>query len=610
MNRCPYSCLCTPGTASDAWPADADALRRQHEEWLEGSPSPAAPRPSPPSASPSQWHSPRSPQASWLTHNFAAHCAAAATAAWTSVLEQGRLRRRGPPRIFTGRGGAAASAGEPRSARCGNTVFPICFARATADGRGSRVVQGRRRRPFYLARLRPRPVPGLGLHPTHRRHHSALLLCRNVCIVYLKLRSVWIRCCRGLSRTQCDVQSFSLRLRLRTHAFVRAARARCAGSFVVRRSAAVGIVSARRGWLVVFGLTRASSPSRRRSSSSPVPAVRGRSSAGSARSSRAATSGRRRPPSPPSRAGADARAVLETAKALFRCVRVPASSRRTSPTRLMARAARRAPRREYLAKKTEAATPGEATLLRVARRGDSAREVRGPRSAAKQGGVDHLARQGVPFRATWTKALCACLSFSRAARGCSASRASRREHLLRRRVSPPHPPRSHPSLSSAGAPSFRWAVRQVTTSCRWRRARVGRGGQGIVPRVPASRRAALLVIEASFGDFREPTVSCATCSRCGARRPRGSPWSIPARAERYKRSNVLLHRDRIPRPVRPAVPSSSEASSSSIEARVRKASGRCRSQVCTIGIAPAAHDRPKKGELRIERAQWLSELST
>ena len=29
-------CLCTPGTASDAWPTDAVALRRQHEEWLEG----------------------------------------------------------------------------------------------------------------------------------------------------------------------------------------------------------------------------------------------------------------------------------------------------------------------------------------------------------------------------------------------------------------------------------------------------------------------------------------------------------------------------------------------------------------------------------------------
>ena len=28
-------CLCTPGTASDAWPADAVALRRQHEELLD-----------------------------------------------------------------------------------------------------------------------------------------------------------------------------------------------------------------------------------------------------------------------------------------------------------------------------------------------------------------------------------------------------------------------------------------------------------------------------------------------------------------------------------------------------------------------------------------------
>ena len=28
-------CVCTPGAASDAWPADAVALRRQHEEWLE-----------------------------------------------------------------------------------------------------------------------------------------------------------------------------------------------------------------------------------------------------------------------------------------------------------------------------------------------------------------------------------------------------------------------------------------------------------------------------------------------------------------------------------------------------------------------------------------------
>ena len=27
--------MCTPGTASDAWPADAVALRLQYEEWVD-----------------------------------------------------------------------------------------------------------------------------------------------------------------------------------------------------------------------------------------------------------------------------------------------------------------------------------------------------------------------------------------------------------------------------------------------------------------------------------------------------------------------------------------------------------------------------------------------
>ena len=100
-----------------------------------------------------------SPPASRVTHKLVARCAAAARQAST-VLEQGRLRRRGPPRILAGRGGAAASAGEPRSARCGNTgVLDLRGAGHACKQSEECRMDAAIGNPFVLARRCSRHIP-------------------------------------------------------------------------------------------------------------------------------------------------------------------------------------------------------------------------------------------------------------------------------------------------------------------------------------------------------------------------------------------------------------------------------------------------------------------